>query len=138
MSNRLPAIDLTIQWREPEVPSYWWLYSRRGGVLLPSRIFICDFEPGDEKNKLDRPFLAGQVGEQWENPKEIWMRVLRREIEPNHWSCALPMIPQEGLTPCQEHQYQMAILAWIKENDITHPLAKPYKPVNLAALPLPF
>ncbi len=102
---------------------------------------MADHEPGNEENKLDRwpiPFLAGEIGGRWVDPKEIWLRVLQRETEPNHWKCAMPIIPKDGLTPAEEYQYQLALLEYAKQNDVTHPLAKPYKPVNLAALPLPF
>jgi hypothetical protein len=131
--------DSVIQ-REPEV-GYWLLYSRRDGVLLPARIWLCNHEPGDPENILDRwpiPFLAGEIGGKWVEPAEIWYRVLRRETEPNHWKCAHPIIPKEGLTLHQEFLFLMSEMAWLKENDRTHPLARPNKPVSLAALPLPF
>jgi hypothetical protein len=138
---RLPAKNIVIQWREPEAPSYWCVYSRRDGVLVPARIFWADHEPGNEENKLDRwplPFLAAEIAGRWVDPKELWLRVLQRETEPNHWKCAHPMIPKEDLTPEQEYDFQMKDMAWLKENDRTHPLAQPHKPVNLSSLPLPW
>jgi hypothetical protein len=138
---RLPAKSIIIQWREPEAPSYWLLYLRRGGPLVPARIFWADHEPGNEENKRDRwptAHLAGEIAGKWVDPREIWLRVLQRETEPNHWKVARPLIPKDGLTAEQEYFYLVSEMSWLKENDVTHPLAKPYKPVVLRDLQLPW
>jgi hypothetical protein len=137
-----PALPhpLEINWREPEV-GFWMVYARQGSVLVPSRIFWCDWEPGNEENKLDRwpiPFLAGEIAGRWVDPADIWERVLLRETRPNHWRCAHPLVPQDGLTVAEEYEYRVALLTHAKEHRPTSPLAKPYKPVDLSQLPVPF
>jgi hypothetical protein len=140
---RLPALPtqkITVEWRDPE-PGYWMMYVVRGGVTVPARIWWCNHEPGNEENALDRwpiPFLAGEIGGKWLDPKEIWLRVLMRDSAPNHWRCAQPMRPKEGLTEEEEYRHLMNDMAWLKKNEPGDPHAKPYKPVKLSTLPLPF
>jgi hypothetical protein len=138
---RLPAEPFTINWREPEVPSYFMLYIKRGSVLVPARIWMADHEPGEPNNKRDRwprEHIAGEIAGKWVDPLDIWERFLLGETRPNHWKCARPLVPKDGLTVSQEYEYQLALLRHAREREPANPLARPWKEVDLRTLPLPF
>jgi hypothetical protein len=127
---------LEVRWREPE-PGFWFLYARRGAVWVPARIWLCDHAPHEPDNLRDRwpvAHLAGEIGGRWVDPTDIWRRVLLRETNPGHWSCAQPLVPKDGLTVAEEYEYQMALLEHAKERG-----AMPTRPiVKLRQLVLPW
>jgi hypothetical protein len=139
--NRLPAKPFTIEGGDKPEPGFWMMYVVRGGVLAPARIWICDHAPYEPENKRDRwpaSHLAAEIAGRWVEVYDVWWRVCLRNSYPNHWKCAHPLIPQDGLTVEQEYEYQVALLDHAKKHEPDHPLARPYKPVTLARLPLPF
>lgn len=41
-----------------KLPAHFLMRARRDGPLVPARLWLCDFEPGEPDNKLDRGRLC--------------------------------------------------------------------------------
>ena len=112
-------------------PGYWKLRLVRSGPFVPARIWLCDHEPFNEDNTLDRwpiPFPAGEVAGQWVDPREIWLRVIGDSVI---W---------KRVEPIDERvfKWMMKDMSWAKEYAPDDPIANPRRPANLSQLPIPF
>jgi hypothetical protein len=89
------------------------------GALLPARIWLCDHEPGTPENKVDQPYLQGQIGLDLVPPIEVWHRRGLIEIT------------------AAEFEHQIEWLKWAERNAPNDPRFTYRKPVTLAAIPIP-
>lgn len=104
---------------------------------MPSRIFLCNHEPGEPDNLRDRwpaEHLAAEIAGRWVEVYDVWWRVLLRETRPAHWKCAHPLVPKDGLSVEEEYEFLMADLAWRREKKGL----RIDKPIKLSTLELPF
>jgi len=123
--------------RPPE-PGFWLVYLKRGARHVPARIWLCDHEPYNVENKLDRwpiPFLAAEIAGRWVEVWQVWDHVCLMTENPQHWRAAVPIEPRDGLTIEEEYAYQMSLLDWRQQNEGVSP-TKPIR--RLTELELPF
>lgn len=142
----------------PSAPRFFMLRARRGGALVPGRLWWCDFEPGSPANHLDRGRLSlyprADIGglevppEQLLDRLGIWRRrgdgvmlpheVLAALADPaqqtprpvTHWAYARPISEAE-------YRRELDLLRWREEHDRTHPSLAPRRAVAPSELPLP-
>lgn len=75
-------------------PGHWMIRCCRLCPEVAARIWFCDHEPGFPENKVDQPYLQGQIGLELVDPIEIWTSPKReiipalfdREIEWHRWA----------------------------------------------------
>ena len=93
------------------------------GPLVPARIYWTDSEPGEPENTLDRggkPFLAAEIAGRTVNPERVWHAVWEAEIDE------------------AEYKFRLAEIEWLRKYKPDDPLANPWEPVRIAAIPMPF
>ena len=102
---------------EPQ-PGFWLFSFRRNCPEVPARIFWCDSEPGDPENKVDQPYLQGQIALDLYDPLRIWTG-RRRAID------------------AAEYEHRVRWLRWAEKNAPTHPQLRWREPVRAADIPIP-
>jgi hypothetical protein len=109
----LASIDITAP------PVGWWMVRLSSqGAEVPACCFWCDYEPGEPENKLDRkPYLVAAIAGTEVDPLEF--RYIGRPIAQEEYDKALQR------------------LRWLQDHQPDHPACNPYKPVDVASLPLP-
>ena len=90
----------------------------RGCPEVAARIWFCTHEPGDPHNKVDQPYLQGQIGLDLVPPGEVWTRRGR---------------------PINKRMFDVAVdwLRWAERNAPRHPEFTYRKPIDPAAMPIP-
>lgn len=112
-------------------PQYFLLRVKRLGPLVPARWWVCDHDPADPDNKLDRGRLSAY-------PRA---EIAGVECEPEtvsdraawgapHWKYAQPITEVE-------YRYQVARLRWAGKHQPTDPGLAPKRPVAADRLVLP-
>jgi hypothetical protein len=119
--------DYYLEHREAWVPGYWTIKWHRRGPPIPARTFWCDHEPGDKENKLDQPFLAGEIAGNVVDPLDI---IANRD--------RAPLQPRGGLTVEREYAFQVADIRHARQWRPHEPIANPRHRVRLSRLPIPF
>lgn len=122
---------MTVQSTNPPPPAYFMLRVRRDGPLTPGRWWLCDHDPADPKNRLDRGRLsiyprATVGGREWDPDliaERAWAPI-------NHWKSLLAITPQE-------YQYRLAHLEWTRRHRPADPVGRPNAALKPADLPLP-
>lgn len=99
-------------------PGFWMLRCCRQCPEVCARIWWCDHEPDEPENKLDRPFLQGQIGLDLAPVMRIWTRQRR---------------PITSAT----YDYQIQLLHWLKGNRPTDPRLHPMRAPELRDIALP-
>lgn len=120
--------------------SYFLLRVQRLGPIVPAKIYLCDHDPADETNKLDRGNLsvyprAEIAGE------EVDPDILQRDrlMSPTDWRPAYVVGHWKHAVPisASEFAYQAARIAWAKRHRPDDPTAHARKAIDPAQLPLP-
>lgn len=140
---------------------YWMVRYRRLCPFVAARIWLCDHEPGDPENLMDRPYLQGQIGLDLTPPLEIWamvefaesapeqqqalispplsIRTPRGHRAPAFQTAPLPKWQQERARRITVQAFEREIewLTWAARNAPTHPDFLWRKPLdrNAAAAP---
>lgn len=133
----------------------------RQGPLVAARIWLCDHEPGEAENLMDRPYVQGQIGLDLMPPLEIWHIVEFAESSPEQRRLLIdpPLsdrVPRNGRAPAyttaplakwkRERAHRITLeqylvetewLAWASKNNPTHPDFLYRRPVDLRATPIP-
>jgi hypothetical protein len=114
--------------RELQVPGYWTIKLRKRGPPVPARTFWCDHEPGNPENKVDQPFLAGEIAGDVVDPLDVFAAPVRDELKPR------------GVlkTPEQEYAYRVADIRHARQWRKDEPIANPRRRVRLSRMPIPF
>ena len=117
--------------RDKIEPGYYLIrLGRERPLVVASRIYWRDFEPGDEANKLDRwpiPVLAGEMLGEYCDPVLVWTGRDRRRLT----------LPDDGRAWTIEGYYRYLCAdadharAWRPEE----PVAAPYRQVDLTKVP---
>jgi hypothetical protein len=120
--------------------AYFMLRATRRGPLVPARIWLCDHDPADETNKLDRGRLsvyprADIAGEEVDPERFIEERLCSATDwspaqSPSHWRYAQPIDEAE-------YRFQIAHRAWAAQHRPEHPTVRPRQVVDAAQMPLP-
>jgi hypothetical protein len=100
-------------------PGRWLVRCCRRCPDVAARIWLCDHEPGTPENKVDQPYLQGQIGLDLVPPIEVWHRRGLIEIT------------------AAEFEHQIEWLKWAERNAPNDPRFTYRKPVTLAAIPIP-
>jgi len=110
------------------VPGYWLIRRRKRAPQIPARTYLCDHEPGDEENKLDRwplPILAGEIAGDVADPLDIFGARER-----------VPLKPRPPLkTVEQEYAYRVQDMRHARIYRPDDPLAQPHRAVDLTRIP---
>lgn len=140
-----------------KTPAYFMLRVRRDGPLVPARLWLCDHDPADPSNKLDRgrlvPYPRAEIAGREIDPQRLLDRlgVWRRRGD-------MPMLPHEVLAaladPAQltprpvghwayaepiseaEYRYRVAHLEWTRAHHPSDPRGQAHGRVKPAELPL--
>jgi hypothetical protein len=140
-------------------PRYFLLRLRRGAPLVPARLWLCDHDPADPENRLDRGALSvfprAEIAGREVPPERlldrlgVWRRcgdgTLRADeavaalADPSlqtprpvgHWAYAQPIT-------AAEYSYRVAHLQWLERHRPNDPRANPYQQIKPAELPLQF
>lgn len=99
-------------------PGYWMIRCCRLCPEVAARIWLCDHEPGDESNKVDQPYIQGQIATDLTDPIAIWTSP-KREISREYFERELDW-----------HR-------WAMRNAPTHPDRNYKRPVDRKAMPAP-
>ena len=95
-------------------PGFYLVRLGKGRPLVPARIYWCGHEPGNPTNKLEVPFLDGEIlGEQYD-PALIW-------------TGGMP-------TTEAEYKYRVALAEHCAKHEPDAPAANPRRAVNLAKM----
>jgi hypothetical protein len=140
---------------------FWMVRVVRGGPFVASRIWLCDHEPGEPENIMDRPYWQGQIGLDLTSPLKIWTMLEYVEASPEQQRAfASPPLseraPRGGRSPAftyapmplwqqsrarritlEEYLTELAWLAWAKRNAPDHPDFTYRRPVNPRTAPVP-
>lgn len=113
------------------IPAFFMIRVRRDGPLTPGRYWLCDHDPADPENKLDRGRLSiyprAEVGGREWDPD----RIDERSWAPlEHWKSLIPI--SRG-----EFEYRLAHLQWTRRHRPADPVGYPNKPVRPGDLLLP-
>jgi hypothetical protein len=140
-------------------PLYFLLRMRRDGPLVPAKIWLCDHDPADPSNTLDRGRLSifprALVAGREVPPERVLERIgiygrrrgdgtlmpgeaaaaladpaLRAPRPVGHWAYPQPIT-------AAEYNWRVAHLDWTREHRPEDPRAHPHRPVKPAELPLP-
>ena len=65
------------------IPGFWSVRVINGAPFVPGRIWLCDHEPGEVENKVDQPFLQGQLALDLTPPADVWEMVAFCEASPD-------------------------------------------------------
>lgn len=103
---------------------YWLIRDGKKRPLIPARIWWCHHEPGCPDNKLDQPFLAGEIAGQPVDPVDIYAAHDHQE-----------MVPKGGLTLAQEYAWRVADMEHAREYRPDDPIANPRRRINLTKIP---
>lgn len=119
-------------------PRHYMMRRRRGGPLVPARLWQCDHEPGEPENVLDRPpYWRADIGDTEVDPHEVLDRCwsptakdLRPGYPPRHWKYAAPIT---------EARYRQEIerLRWAETHRPTDPGLQANRRVDPRQTPLP-
>ena len=108
-------------------PGFFRMRMVKGGVYVPARIFLpcpmvvgdwtsCDAHPDDWCMPMDRSrWLKGEINLR---PADLW-RV---------WGFGQPI-------PIEEFEFMVEVVRWAKVHAPESPEAKPWRPIDLRALP---
>lgn len=139
-------------------PAYYLLRVRRDGPLVPARFWLCDHDPADPANKLDRgrlsPYPRAEIAGREVEPEVlldrigIWARRGDRILLPFEVVAALADPTQqtprpEGhwahatLIPKAEYDYRLAHIEWLRRHRPADPRVHPNRPLKPSELPLP-
>lgn len=143
-------------------PGYWMVRCCRGCPEVAARIWVCDHEPGLPENKVDQPYLQGQLGLDLTDPDDIWAMLEFCEAEPAQQRLfadppasrrrpARPgRLPGFASAPMSkwkqqrarritaaEYEAQLRWLHWAERHAPNHPDRLYRQPVDPAALPIP-
>lgn len=151
-----------MSWEGGAHPGWWMVRCCRDCPMVPARVYWCDHEPDIEDNKVDQPYLQGQLGLELHDPADIWLMLEFCESTPEQQRL-LAEPPLSARDPrgqrdrgfvtapmakwkqdrarritAEEHAYQIADLAWAKEHAPDEPKASPHKRIDLMQAQLPF
>jgi len=105
-------------------PGYYVIRLGRDRPLVAAaKIWWCDHEPDNPENKLDQPFLAGEILGDAVDPVYVW-----------HGRDREPLVPKDGLSLEEEYAYQVALKQHMAEHEPNEPLARPRRPVDLTKI----
>lgn len=143
-------------------PGWWMVRCCRGCPEVVARIWLCDHEPGDPENKVDQPYLQGQLGLDLVDPNEIWVMLeyceagseeqallrrplaLRTDVQAGRVARAAtaPMAlwkrERARRISAAEYAYQLADYQWLRQHRPNDPNARPTEKVQIRNLELPF
>lgn len=125
---------------KPGDSAYFMLRVTRLGPLVPAKLYLCDHDPADENNKLDRGNLsiyprAEIAGE------EVDPDILQRDrlMSPTDWRPAYAVGHWKfaNLISEAEYRYRMAHREWTARHRPSDPTLQPRRGVDPAQMPLP-
>lgn len=99
-------------------PGRWMIRCCRRCPEVAARIWLCDHEPGMPSNRVDQPYLQGQIGVDLVPPEDVWHRRGRN-------------------ISAAEFDFQIATLKWLSGNRPTDPRINYRRPVDPSAIPIP-
>jgi hypothetical protein len=142
-------------------PGHWMVRCCRFCPEVPTRIWLCDHEPGLPENKVDQPYLQGQIGLDLVPPADVWamLEFVEAPAEQQElFSRPLPlrvdvraglaMKPTTApmakwkrerarrITP-PEFEAGIVWLRWAEKNAPSHPDFNYRRPIDPAAMPVP-
>lgn len=142
-------------------PGWWMVRCCRRCPEVAARIFVCDHEPGEPENKVDQPYLQGQIGLDLTDPDDIWAMLEFVEASPAEQAAMIAPAAsaraprygrQQGLQTAPmalwkqrrarrisaaEYERQIKWLRWAESNAPAHPDFTYRRPVDPAQAPLP-
>lgn len=120
-------------------PAHFMLRVRRDGPLVPARIWLCDHDPADPENRLDRGRLSiyprAEIAGREVEPERLFDRLMSStNWQPahaaTHWRFAQPI-------SAGEYRYRLAHLDWLRKHHPNDPRAHSNRELKPADLPLP-
>lgn len=141
---------------------FWMVRVVNNGPEIPARLWWEDAEPGFPDNKVDQPYLQGELGTELTNPFEIIEMLEFVEASPAEQRLMANPPPseraprdgrQQALTSAPmalwkrlrarriteaEHRFQVADLRHSQAYRPEEPKVRPNRPVDLMTAPLPF
>ena len=140
---------------------FWLVRCCRFCPEAPARIWLCEHEPGEPENLMDRPFWQGQIGLDLTDPAEIWAMLeyleaspaeravmerplsLRADVRAGRVEAAAtaPMAKwkreRARRITAAEYDRQIAWLRWAERHQPAHPELQYRRPLTAASVPLP-
>lgn len=123
----------------PGAAAYFVLRARRDGPLVPARIWLCDHDPADPENKLDRGrlsiYLRADIAGEEVDPQRFLEERLCADWTPlqapGHWRYA------QSITEA-EYRYLIARRDWAAKHRPADPAAmRPRQRIDTAQMALP-
>ena len=120
-------------------PRHFLMRVKRDGPLVPARLWLCGFEPGEPTNLLDRGRLSlyprADIAGLEADPAQLFDRL----VSPTDWQPANPITHWRYMQPITQADYAFRVrqLQWASAHQPSEPGLRPKAAVKPSQLPLP-
>lgn len=143
------------------IAGHWMIRAVRGGPEVCARVWLCDHEPGEPDNIMDRAHWQGQIGLDLVSPGAILGMVEFCEASPEQQAMLIrpPLsdrVPRSGRAPAfttapmakwkqararritaEEYQRELRWIEWAARNKPDHPDLTYRRAIDKRAAPVP-